>query len=213
MSALDQTIAGFGGGSLLLALMVAVLLGLRHATDPDHLTAVATLIASEGERGRRDALRLGLAWGGGHALTLFAFGVPVLLAGETLPEGVQRAAEFAVGALIVMLAVRLLARREHRRAARLGRTPLAAFGIGLVHGIGGSAAVGVLLVGAVSRGGAGVFGLALFAAATASSMALVSTAFGHVLTHGRLAVRIESATPALGSVSLLFGAFYAAGAL
>ena len=226
-----------------LALVIAVLLGLRHATDPDHLTAVATLLAG-GEHSRRRATRLGMAWGLGHALTLFAFGVPVVLAGNALPERVQALAELAVGVLISVLAVRLLVRwrrgvfhvhphrhgdavhahphvhdqaavdvHEHRHPESLGRSPLAAFGIGLVHGVGGSAAVGVLLVGAVSRGGAGVLALALFAGATAVSMALVSTAFGLALARGSLARHLEGFIPALGTLSLLFGAWYGAVAL
>ena len=51
MSGLDHAIAGLSGGGLLIALAVALLLGLRHATDPDHLTAVSTLVMSE-RRGR-----------------------------------------------------------------------------------------------------------------------------------------------------------------
>ena len=56
-----------------------VLLGLRHATDPDHLTALSTLVLSDDERGARRAGRLGLAWGAGHAVTLVALGLPVVL--------------------------------------------------------------------------------------------------------------------------------------
>ena len=86
MGGLDDALAGLGGGSVALALLVAVLLGLRHATDPDHLTAVATLIVSDARDGPRRARRLGLAWGLGHALTLFAFGLPVVLVGDALPR-------------------------------------------------------------------------------------------------------------------------------
>ena len=88
---------------------VAILLGLRHATDPDHLAAVTTLLAST-DRRARDAARLGLAWGAGHALTLFALGVPIVLYRAYLPETVQRAAETAIGFLIAALAVWLLVR-------------------------------------------------------------------------------------------------------
>src|SRR3954447_20924632 len=110
MPGVDHWLAGLGDGSLALAAVVAVLLGLRHATDPDHLTAVATLITGDARDGLRRARRLGLSWGAGHALTVFAFGLPVVLAGSALPEGVQRAAELAIGAQIVALAVRLLVR-------------------------------------------------------------------------------------------------------
>ena len=55
--------------------------------------------------------------------------------------------------------------------------------------------------------------LALFAAATACSMALVSAGFGSALARGTLARRLESVIPAMGGASLVFGLWYAAGAL
>lgn len=77
MLGLDDQIAGLSdGGGLLLALAVAVLLGLRHASDPDHLTAVTTLILSGDRRGAPRAGSLGLAWGAGHAVTLSPLGFP-----------------------------------------------------------------------------------------------------------------------------------------
>src|SRR6059058_4111178 len=111
MFGLDHQIAGlYNGATLLVVAAVAVLLGLRHASDPDHLAAVTTLIASGKERAARRAARLGLAWGLGHATSLFAFGLPVVLYSAYLPESVQRAAETTVGFVIVALAILLLAR-------------------------------------------------------------------------------------------------------
>jgi ABC-type nickel/cobalt efflux system permease component RcnA len=112
MLGLDETLAELGReGGPVLAVVVALLLGLRHATDPDHLTAVSTLVVSEPEhRGLRRAGRLGLAWGAGHGITLLLLGLPVVIAGPFLPDAVQRAAEVAVGVLVVALAVRLLIR-------------------------------------------------------------------------------------------------------
>ena len=110
MHGLDSWITGLGGGSILLGLAAALLLGIRHASDPDHVTALSTLVFSDRVDARRQAGRLGLAWGLGHGATLFLFGLPVVFFGQWLPEGVARAAEFAIGALIVALAVRLLIR-------------------------------------------------------------------------------------------------------
>lgn len=231
-----------------MALLVALLLGLRHATDPDHLTAVSTLVLSDRRQGTRRAGRLGLSWGLGHATTLFAFGLPVILFRRYLPQAVASGAEVVIGLVIVALAVRLLVRwrrgafhshphehdgvqhthphahelrdpREHGPAHRhahaesLGRSPLTAYGIGLIHGAGGSAAVGVLLVSAVSGRAQGVVALILFAAATALSMALVSTAFGYALVRGPLARRLEACVPLMGVGGALFGAWYAWDAL
>src|SRR6476660_8114625 len=110
MFGLDEYLASFSDGTtLVLVIGVAILLGLRHATDPDHLAAVTTLLAST-ERRAPDAARLGLAWGAGHALTLFALGVPIVLYRAYLPDTVQRVAETGIGFLIAGLAVWLLVR-------------------------------------------------------------------------------------------------------
>jgi ABC-type nickel/cobalt efflux system permease component RcnA len=250
MFGLDDWLAGFTGpgGSGAMALLVALLLGLRHATDPDHLTALSTLVLSDQQHGTRRAGVLGAWWGLGHATTLFLFGLPVILFRRYLPPLFQSVAEATIGAVILFLAVRLLLRwkrgafhshphthegREHshphahelrragdhpaehghRHAEALGRSPLAAFGIGLLHGAGGSAAVGVLLVGAVSGRAQGVIALFLFAAATALSMALVSTAFGYALVRGPMARRLESWVPVFGGAGVCFGLWYAVEAL
>src|SRR5262245_16319349 len=118
MFGLDDKIAGLGSGeTFLLVAAIAILLGLRHATDPDHLTAVTTLIAGDHEHDHRKARSLGFVWGLGHATTLFAFGLPIVLFKSYLPEHVQQAAEAAVGVLIIVLALRLLI-RWHQGAFR-----------------------------------------------------------------------------------------------
>ena len=82
MFGLDQWVVHFSDGTtLLIVLVVAVLLGLRHASDPDHLTAVTTLVTN----GRGGATRLGLTWGLGHASSLLALGVPIVLWKAYLP--------------------------------------------------------------------------------------------------------------------------------
>lgn len=110
MLGLDEWIAGFGDGQLLiLASVVAVLLRLRHATDPDHLTAVSTLVAVEPDRcapGHAHGPRLGA----GHATTLFVFGVPIVVFASYLPPRVEQLAEAAIGLLIIGLVVGLLVR-------------------------------------------------------------------------------------------------------
>ena len=221
MFGLDHTIASLSdGATLLVVVLVAVLLGLRHATDPDHLAAVTTLVASRGGATPRRAGGLGLAWGVGHATTLFAFGLPVVLYRALLPEPVQAGAETAVGLVIIALAVWLLVRWRrggfrhgaHDHTAR-ARTPAQAFAIGLVHGIGGSAGVGILLLAAVGSHALAVVALALFAACTALSMAALSTGFGLTLARERVGRSFAYLAPVLGFGSLAFGVWYALGAL
>jgi hypothetical protein len=209
---LDDHIAALSnGGSILIVILVATLLGLRHATDPDHLAAVTTLMASGREHARRRAAALGAWWGLGHALTLVAFGVPILLFEAYLPDLVQRGAETAVAALIVFLAVRLLVRHRHRHEhGHDVRTPLAAFGIGLIHGMGGSAGVGVLLLAAIPSPALAVTSLVVLALFTAVSMTMVTTGFGATLASRQRA--LAAAAPALGVAGLAFGCWYAAAA-
>jgi High-affinity nickel-transport protein len=232
MFGLDDSIASHSDGAgLALVALIAIALGLRHATDPDHLAAVGTLMASARERAGRRAAALGAAWGLGHALTLFAFGLPVVVFEAYLPERLQQGAELTIGLVIVFLALLLLARwrrgafhahvhahgdgahlhvHSHAKGERARtRSARSAFAIGLVHGMGGSAGVGVLLVASIESTAYGVVALGLLAGFTAVSMALLSTGFGAGLRRlppARLA-------PALGAVSLAFGVWYSLGAL
>src|SRR5436190_20283213 len=101
MFGLDNQLASLGAGeTFLIVAAIAILLGLRHATDPDHLTAITTLIAGDDAHDHRKARSLGLVWGMGHATSLFAFGLPIVLARNYLPERVQQGAEVAVGIVI-----------------------------------------------------------------------------------------------------------------
>jgi hypothetical protein len=201
MLGVDESLGQLAEGhALVVALAVALLLGLRHATDPDHLVAVSTLLASDADGDRRRAGRLGLAWGAGHASTLLVFGLPIVLFHASLPEAAQRGAEVLVGLVIVFLGIRLLVRRR----GRIGRSPVEAFGIGLVHGMAGSAGVGVLLLAAVPARSEAVAALVVLAIGTALSMAVLSYALGRVIT-GR---RFDFA-PAMGAVTCAFGGWYA----
>ena len=215
MFGLDERVATFSDGTTAaIVVVVAVLLGLRHASDPDHLTAVTTLIASGRERATRRAARLGLTWGLGHATSLFAFGIPVVVAGAYLPSTVQSGAETAVGAIVVLLAASLLLRWRrgslHTRART--RTAAQAYAIGLVHGMGGTAGIGVLLLAGIRDQALAVAALGLFALCTAVSMAVVSTGFGLVLDTGRVRRSFDRLAPVFGVATLAFGAWYALGA-
>ncbi len=242
MFGLDDHIANLSDGTrLLVVIAVAILLGLRHASDPDHLAAVTTLVAGSRERTKRLAAALGLAWGLGHATSLFVLGLPIVLFKAYLPEAVRQGAETTIGLVIAALAVWLLGRwrrgafhrplqepdghrhlhvhghgrrrrHPHESAVRT-RSPWQAYGIGLVHGIGGSAGVGILLLASIHSHAIAVTALALFAFFTAVSMALLSTGFGLTLSSAPVRQSFHRLAPALGCTSLAFGLWYALGAL
>jgi sulfite exporter TauE/SafE len=229
------------GSSLLVALAAAGLLGLRHATDPDHVAAVVTLATSEGPARRgRGAGRLGLAWGLGHAFTLLAVGVPFIAFDTRLPAAVQKGAEVTIGVLIVLLALRVLHRwragsfhlHEHEHEGGLrhvhvhahagekdhlhehGRqAPIGAFAVGLAHGLGGSAGVSLVLLATVESRAVGIAALAVLALGTAAAMTLLSSGFGLALQQGPLSRRLQAFVPVLGVASLAFGTWYGLGGL
>jgi high-affinity nickel permease len=218
MPGLDHWLIQFSDGTtLLIVVAVAVLLGLRHATDPDHLAAVTTLVTN----GRGGATRLGLTWGLGHASSLLVFGVPIVIWKSYLPATIEQSAEVAIGLVIVALAMWLLLRwrrgafahdHAHLRVPPQ-RTPWQAYGIGLIHGIGGSGGVGVLLLAAIHSHVLALIALGLFAACTAISMAVLSTGLGFVLGRPRMQRAFGRVVPAFGALGVCFGTWYALGAL
>ena len=244
MAALDGWLEGFmhGPASLGVILLISALLGLRDASDPDHLAAVTTLIASEEDLDKvRKAGFMGLLWGAGHGTTLVLIGLPLVLFNRYLPEAVQQTAETLIGAIIILLAVRLLLRwrrglfhvhshshggEPHRHVhshageadeahehAHKRRTPLGAYGVGLIHGVGGSGGLTLLLLSTISDKTQAAGALLLFAAGTAVSMALLSTAFGLAIAGGPLGRNFERVAPVLGVLGVAFGTWYALGAL
>lgn len=239
MFGLDEWINGFSDGtSLLLVSLVALLLGLRHAADPDHIAAMTTLIASGRDRATRAAARLGLAWGLGHGTSLFVFGLPIVVFNAYLPERLQQGAETLVGAVIVFLAVRLLVLwrkgklhvHEHahdrvRHAHVHGhstsvahehehkpRTALGAYGIGLMHGMGGSAGVSILILAAIESTTLAVLSLVILAVFTAVSMTIITAGYGMTLVSRPVRAAFQGIAPVLGVASLTFGFWYAAAA-
>lgn len=244
MHELDQWLEGFmhEPTGVAVVLLISLLLGLRHASDPDHLAAVTTLIASEERNPVKKASFMGFLWGLGHGTTLVVIGLPLVLAGEFLPERIQQVAEIIIGGIIVFLAIRLLLRwrrglfhththahgnhpphrhvhahaedpsHEHQHET-FQRTPLSAYGIGLVHGIGGSGGITLLLISTIPDKSEATIALLTFAAGTAISMALLSTGFGYVLGNGPVARNIERVVPVLGVGGMAFGAWYALGAM
>ena len=214
MFGLDEVISGLAHGSNpWFVLVVALLLGLRHATDPDHVVAVSTLVAIEPERRVPRAGILGAAWGAGHASAVLAVGLPFVLLAVLLPQPVQSTAEVLVGVVIVLLGLRLLRRRptpSHRHPAR---SPLAAYGIGVLHGVGGSAFVTLLLLGTIGGRGEAAAALGLFALGTMASMALLSAGLGLALGARRVQSGFGRLAPALAVSTCLFGVVYAAGAV
>jgi high-affinity nickel-transport protein len=76
-------------------------LGIRHATDPDHVIAVSTIVSRE--RRIQTAALIGMLWGAGHTFTILGAGGAIVLFGVVIPERVGLAMEFSVALMLIFL--------------------------------------------------------------------------------------------------------------
>ncbi|HVZ59902.1 MAG TPA: hypothetical protein VG892_03865 [Terriglobales bacterium] len=164
-------------GPLAIALSLGFVLGLKHALDPDHMVAVSTIV-SEQKSVRRSSL-IGTFWGIGHTASLLAVGIVVILSQRVIPPHIADRMELAVAFMLVFLGIRTLRRffvgwrfhihthrhggdphshfhvhrpqeslpaSQHHFPMRLGLRP---FLVGMVHGLAGSGALMLLVLGAM----------------------------------------------------------------
>ena len=112
-----------GNAALLGIAVLGLLLGMRHATDPDHVVAVTAILSRERRIGV--AARIGVIWGLGHSLTVMIVGVAIIVFKIAIPTRLGLAMEFAVAIMLILLGVgaaagvmRHLARRVFADSAR-----------------------------------------------------------------------------------------------
>jgi high-affinity nickel-transport protein len=89
--------------TLLPIVALGFFLGVRHATDPDHVIAVTTIVSRQ--RSIRQAALIGILWGLGHTITILAVGSAIILFGLVIPPRVGLSMEFSVGLMLVLLGV------------------------------------------------------------------------------------------------------------
>ena len=90
-------------GNLASLLFLGLLLGIRHATDADHIVAVATIVSRQ--RSLRGSAMIGGVWGIGHTLTILVVGGAIILFGIVIPPRLGLAMEFGVGIMLILLGV------------------------------------------------------------------------------------------------------------
>src|SRR6516164_5128708 len=100
-------------------LSLGFFLGMRHATDSDHVVAIATIVSRE--RAMVGSVLIGAAWGVGHTITIMAVGTAIIVFGVVIPPQLGLSMEFAVGIMLVLLGVlkRFEARTPRKSAGRL----------------------------------------------------------------------------------------------
>jgi len=89
--------------SLLSIIALGFFLGMRHATDPDHVIAVTTIVARH--RTMKHASLIGALWGVGHTVTIIAVGGSILLLGWVIPARVGLSVEFSVAVMLILLGI------------------------------------------------------------------------------------------------------------
>ena len=127
--------------ALVSVLVLGFLLGMRHATDPDHVVAVTTIVAQQLSLAR--AARTGVLWGIGHTATILLVGGAIVLLKVRLsgiPARLGLSLELAVAVMLIVLGLLTLAGND-RRVSQSTARPIT---IGFVHGLAGSAAVATL---------------------------------------------------------------------
>lgn len=199
--------------------------GVKHAFDADHIAAVSS-VASEQNSIKKSSL-LGIFWGMGHALSLLAAGLIILLLRASVPEKLALSLELAVGIMLVILGVGMMAkiRKEnlhlhrhshgksehiHFHSHSLGSRHShahASFFIGLVHGLAGSAALALLVLATIDSLFAGLLYILIFSAGSIAGMMLVSSAISlpFILITGRLAGIHRLLKAGAGMISVLIG--------
>jgi hypothetical protein len=190
------------------------LLGMRHATDADHVVAVATIVTRE--HTMKAAARIGAWWGLGHSLTIVLVGAPIVLFNWVVPPRVGLTLELSVGLMLVLLGtlnvtgiVRTLEQpASHARERKDFWRPIL---VGIVHGLAGSAAVALLVLTTIREPLWAVAYLIVFGVGTVAGMVVVTTVIalpfasaiaGVDRTHRRLQL-------VTGLLSVAFGCFIA----
>jgi hypothetical protein len=195
--------------------VLGVMLGMRHALEPDHIAAVSTLM-TEQRHSRGGALFLGACWGFGHSLALLVVGVLLAALHAELPPSLALAFEAGVVVMLLGLGVRAL-----RAAFRPARAAVAAHAhphphhharqrrrfagrsvtYGIVHGLAGSGTLTALVIADLPSLGSRVAYIALFGLGSMLGMAALSGLAGLPLS------RLTSAGPTTRVIGALTGSF------
>lgn len=195
--------------------VLGFVLGMRHATDPDHVVAVTTIVSRERRVSRAGGI--GMLWGVGHTATILVVGGAILLFNVVIPPQIGLSMELSVALMLVVLGVLSLTRMTRSVAATptgdgwfdFHHHSLRPLAIGVVHGLAGSAAVALLVLATIHDPAWGVVYLAVFGVGTIAGMMLITAAISvpFAYTCRRLAWFNRSLGVVAALSSLSFGVF------
>lgn len=206
--------------TLATGLLLGLLLGLRHAFEPDHLAAVSVLLARRGTLGA--GAIVGALWGAGHSLALLGVGCALAALDARLPPRLGAGFELLVAAMLVTLGARAVVRTSLLRGGhghlhpvepspgpsrrQVMRRPLL---VGLVHGLAGSGALTALALASLPTTATRLAYIALFGVGSVIGMACLTMLAGWPLSrmaaNGRVSRWLSRAT---GSFSALLGSVW-----
>ena len=218
-------------------LALGFVLGLRHALDADHVAAVATFATEEKNLWRSSLI--GAYWGAGHTAALLIFGAAIVALKLVITERMSQFLEFTVGCMLIVLGVNVLRKlvrtaalhvhthehdgsqhshlhvhlgnQEHEHKHHMVRVAGRPFVVGVVHGLAGTAAVLLLVVGAIPSALLAIGTIVIFGIGTIGGMMAMSMLMSVPLVYAASRVRtVERVLRfAAGAFSLAFGVFLA----
>jgi high-affinity nickel permease len=224
-------------GQVLPVLFLGFFLGMRHATDADHVVAVSTIVSRE--RTVRAAGWVGALWGIGHTMTILLVGGAIILFGVVISPRVGLTMEFSVALMLMLLGTMNLtgamkrieeASHEHHHGTAGGAAlhshedssflfssspsrfqMLRPLVVGIVHGLAGSAAVALLVLTTIHDAAWGILYLLVFGVGTVGGMVLLTSMMAMPLTYAsdRFAKFNRHLARATGLLSVAFGVFLA----
>ena len=192
--------------SLFLTFITSLMLGMRHATDPDHIVAVTTIVSRE--RSVVKAAGIGAVWGIGHTVTLLGVGGAIIAFKIVFNARLGLSLELAVAVMLIVLGLlNLFDVRANTRGISASRP----FFVGIVHGLAGSAGAALLIVPLIDDPRWAALYLLTFGFGTIVGMAVITVAIAapSLLAAAHIPSLQRSLRVASGAVSLVFGIYLA----
>ena len=192
--------------SLFLTFITSLMLGMRHATDPDHIAAVTTIVSRERSVGK--AAWIGAVWGVGHTITLLLVGGAIIAFKIAFNARLGLSLELSVAIMLIVLG---LLNIFDVRANTPGIGASRPFFVGVIHGLAGSAGAALLIVPLIDDPRWAALYLFTFGLGTIVGMAVITLtiAVPSLLATAHLPSLQRSLRLASGTVSLVFGIYLA----
>lgn len=227
-------------------LTLGFILGLKHATDADHIVAVTAIVSKQ--KTLRHAALVGISWGIGHTFMIIIVGVAIILFHVSIPERMQLSFEFIVAIMLIVLGIlnvsgvmpTILTRftgshhthdhhgvhhtHTHEFPSLFGHhQALSEFirehglfhlirplFVGLIHGLAGSAAVALLVLGSIADEKTAIVYLGIFGLGTIVGMMILTTLIGlPIIAGGKAYSRFDRVITTLsGVLSMGYGLYF-----